>query len=68
MSLLRGKADDIGAVSGCYEFKGNAICYYYPGLVRAHQLIGDAIRFLEDGKLVSNEFNTRWLQGNPHNL
>ena len=70
---LRGKADDIGAVSGRYEFKGNAICYYYPGHPDwdwcAHiSIIGDTIRFLEDGKLVGTEFNTKWLQGNPLNL
>lgn len=70
---LRGKEDDLGAITGRYEFKGNAICYYYPGHPDwdwcAHvSIIGDTIRFLEDGKLVSNQFNVKWLQGNPHNL
>jgi len=70
---LRGKADQLGAFRGRYELKGNAICYYYQGHSDwdwcAHvSIIGDTIRLLEDGKLVGTESNTKWLQGNPHNL
>ena len=70
---LRGKADHLGAFKGHYELKGNMICYHYQGHAdwdwcAQVSIIGDSIRFLEDGKLVSNEFNTKWLQGNPNNL
>jgi hypothetical protein len=70
---LRGKADHLGAFKGRYELKGNLICYYYQGHAdwdwcAQVSIIGDTIRFLEDGKLVSNEFNTKWLQGNPNDL
>jgi hypothetical protein len=70
---LRGKADNLGAFRGRYEFKDNAICYHYQGHADwgwcAHiSIIGDTIRFLEDGKLVGTDSNAKWLQGNPHNL
>jgi hypothetical protein len=70
---LRGKADDLGAFAGSYEFKDNAICYHYTGhsdwdWCAQVSIVDDTIRFVEDGKLVSNESNTRWLQGNPLNL
>lgn len=70
---LRGKADDLGAFSGRYELKDNTICYHYQDnsdwdWCAQVSIVGDAIHFLEDGKLVSNESNTKWLQGNPSNL
>jgi hypothetical protein len=70
---LRGKADALGSFRGSYEFKDNTVCYHYQGhsdwdWCGAISVSGDAIRFLEAGKLVSDEFNTRWLQGNPVEL
>jgi hypothetical protein len=70
---LRGKADQLGAFTGSYELKGNTICYHYQDnsdwdWCAQVSIVGETIRFLEDGKLVSDESNTRWLQGNPNNL
>ncbi|HET6157578.1 MAG TPA: hypothetical protein VFE34_04465 [Dongiaceae bacterium] len=70
---LRGKADSFGTLRGRYEFKDNTLCYYYQGhsdwdWCAQVSVIGDTIRFLEDGKLVTGDSNTKWLQGNPHNL
>jgi len=70
---LRGKADQLGAFKGRYELKDNTICYHYEGnsdwdWCAQVSIVGETIRFLEDGKLVSDESNTRWLQGNPNNL
>jgi hypothetical protein len=70
---LRGKADQLGTFRGRYELKDNAICYHYQGhsdwdWCAQVSIIGDTIRLLEDGKLVGTESNTKWLQGNPHNL
>jgi hypothetical protein len=70
---LRGKADQLGAFRGSYEIKDNTICYHYQGhsdwdWCAQISIVGDAIHFIEDGKLVSDESNTKWLQGNPNNL
>ena len=68
---LRGKADDLGAFSGSYELKDSTICYHYQGHSDCDwcaqiSIVADTIYFLEDRKLVSNESNTKWLQGNPY--
>jgi hypothetical protein len=70
---LRGKADALGSFRGTYEFKDNTVCYHYQGhsdwdWCSAISVSGDDIYLLEDGKLVTDEFNTRLLQGNPSDL
>jgi hypothetical protein len=70
---LRGHADSLGSFRGHYEFKDTTICYYYDGhsdwnWCTQLSVFADHIYFLENGKLVTNEFNTELLQGNPENL
>lgn len=70
---LRGQADEIGAFRGRYDFKGDAVCFYYDAdsdwnWCARISIVDDKIYLLEDNELVTNEFNTEWLQGNPHGL
>lgn len=70
---LRGKADETGSFKGWYEFEDNAICYHYDGnsdwdWCAQISLYEGNIYLVEGDELVTSEFNTKWLQGNPYNL
>jgi hypothetical protein len=68
---LRGKDDRLGAFRGRYDFKDDAVCYYYDGnsdwnWCARISILDSKVYLLEDDELVTNQFNTEWLQGNPH--
>lgn len=69
---IRGRDDEHGSYTARYSFKGNSICFDYPGddsdWCGEISMRGNSIDYIHDGNLVTFIRNTTLIQGNPSGL